>query len=205
MVNKIKKESTINKLGWLNGITWKPSPNFDNRPVKNDISLIVLHCISLPPRNFGGAYIESFFRNKLDVNLHPYFEKIIDIKVSSHFLIDRMGQVSQFVSCDKRAWHAGNSMYNERKNCNDFSIGIELEGHPDCAYTTDQYYNLSLLVYVIKKKYNIDCVRSHSNVAVPKGRKVDPGKLFNWTKYKNMKIWDLVEDLLFKKILFSHY
>ena len=149
-----------------------------------EISLLVIHNISLPPGEFGGGYIEKLFTNSLDPNDHPYFSEIYDLKVSSHLLIQRDGSLVQFVPFNKKAWHAGVSSFKGRENCNEFSIGIELEGTDENAYTDDQYRALIditkelMLVFQDIKKENIV---GHSDIAP--GRKTDPGKAFNWHYY----------------------
>ena len=149
-----------------------------------EISLLVIHNISLPPGEFGGGYIEKLFTNSLDPNDHPYFSEIYDLKVSSHLLIERDGSLVQFVPFNKKAWHAGVSSFKGRENCNEFSIGIELEGTDENAYTDDQYRALIditkelMLVFQDIKKENIV---GHSDIAP--GRKTDPGKAFNWHYY----------------------
>ncbi len=149
-----------------------------------EISLLVIHNISLPPGEFGGGYIEKLFTNSLDPNNHPYFSEIYDLKVSSHLLIERDGSLVQFVPFNKKAWHAGVSSFKGRENCNEFSIGIELEGTDENAYTDDQYRALIditkelMLVFQDIKKENIV---GHSDIAP--GRKTDPGKAFNWHYY----------------------
>ena len=114
--------------GWLDGVRWLPSPNFGERPAGEAVSLVVIHNISLPPDEFGGEWVEDFFLNRLDPAAHPYFATIADLQVSAHFYVRRDGRVIQFVGCDRRAWHAGQSCWCERANCNDYSVGIELEG-----------------------------------------------------------------------------
>ena len=149
-----------------------------------EISLLVIHNISLPPGEFGGGYVEKLFTNSLDPNDHPYFSEIYDLKVSSHLLIERDGSLVQFVPFNKKAWHAGVSSFKGRENCNEFSIGIELEGTDENAYTDDQYRALIditkelMLVFQDIKKENIV---GHSDIAP--GRKTDPGKAFNWHYY----------------------
>ena len=149
-----------------------------------EISLLVIHNISLPPGEFGGGYIEKLFTNSLDPNDHPYFSEIYDLKVSSHLLIERDGSLVQFVPFNKKAWHAGVSTFKGRENCNEFSIGIELEGTDENAYTDNQYRALIditkelMLVFQDIKKENIV---GHSDIAP--GRKTDPGKAFNWHYY----------------------
>lgn len=154
-----------------------PSPNYDKRPT-GDISLLVIHNISLPPNEFDNNYIEDFFTNQLDVNVHAYFKTIQDIRVSSHLLIKREGSIIQFVPFDKRAWHAGESSFAGRKNCNDFSIGIELQGSDDTAYEKIQYSALIKTIRELKKSYPIKHIVGHSSIAPE--RKTDPGPAFDW-------------------------
>lgn len=175
--------------GWLQSVgsdevTHVPSPNFNARPNHSDLDLIVLHNISLPPGEYGGGYIEQLFLNTLDWSAHPYFQTIKGLEVSSHCLIDRRGRVKQFVSFLDRAWHAGLSEYCGRSNCNDFSIGIELEGVDDVPYTDVQYEQLSLLITLLLKEYPRLCkeaIVGHSEIAP--GRKTDPGPAFDWRRF----------------------
>lgn len=157
-----------------------PSPNRDARPAPADISLIVLHGISLPPGRFGGDDIERLFTNRLDPGAHPYFESIATLRVSSHFLIRRGGALLQFVACTERAWHAGESMWRGRPGCNDFSIGIELEGADDVPYAPAQYAMLGRLARVLRRRYAIEDVVGHCDIAP--GRKTDPGPAFDWSR-----------------------
>ncbi len=157
------------------------SPNYNERP-NNEISLVVIHSISLPPKKFGNNYVEQFFTNTLDVNEHPYFQTLIDTKVSAHLFIKRDGEVIQFVPFDKRAWHAGRSNFAGRENCNDFSIGIEVEGSDDIAYEAKQYQTLKIALKQLKSHYHITHVVGHSNIA--SGRKTDPFDSFDWSKIK---------------------
>lgn len=159
------------------------SPNCDDRPDIDDISLIVIHGISLPPGEFGGPYIEQFFTNRLNSEQHPFFTEIKDMRVSSHALIRRDGELIQFVPFEKRAWHAGQSSYQGRERCNDFSIGIELEGTDEDKYTDQQYATLADLIASILLVYpntSQERIVGHSDIAP--GRKTDPGPGFDWTK-----------------------
>jgi len=172
------------KLGYLNEAQQLTSPNYDERP-DTELSLIVIHGISLPPTEFGGHYIDDFFSNKLDSSVHPYFEEIKNIKVSSHLLIERDGTVKQFVPFHKRAWHAGESSFNDRTCCNDFSIGIELEGADDVTYTDIQYTVLQQLCRCLQAAYpNIlkQNIVGHCDIAPE--RKTDPGVSFDWQRFK---------------------
>lgn len=157
------------------------SPNCDLRPDEADISLIVIHGISLPPGKFGNNYIDQLFSNQLDPNEHPYFKEIAGLKVSSHLLVRRDGEVIQYVPLNKRAWHAGISCYETRDCCNDFSIGIEMEGEDETPYTDIQYQVLSTLIKNLVKTYpalNIKTITGHCDIAP--GRKTDPGEAFDW-------------------------
>jgi AmpD protein len=172
----------ISNDGWLQGALHCPSPNFNDRP-ETDIDLLVLHNISLPPGQFGGGYIRDFFLNCLDTSAHPYFVEIAHLQVSAHVLIDRQGNVTQFVAFDKRAWHAGLSSWQGRGNCNDYSIGIELEGADDQCFTEAQYSVLLATVGILQDRYPAlvrERIVAHS--AVSPGRKTDPGPCFEWRR-----------------------
>ncbi len=172
---------------WLTDIRHIESPNFDERPENTTIDLLVIHAISLPPNQFGGEFIEQLFTNNLDPNKHEYFKEISDLKVSAHLLIDRKGDVTQFVPLNKRAWHAGKSIFCGREVCNDFSIGIELEGSDESEFETIQYEKLVKLTQFIQKTYpNIKKTNivGHSDIAP--GRKTDPGPYFDWDTYYNL-------------------
>ena len=169
----------------VNGVEVLSSPNFDLRPEGETVSLVVIHCISLPPGLFGGDEVERFFTNKLNISGHEYYKELEGVRVSSHFYIKRTGKIIQFVSCDKRAWHAGQSKFRERENCNDFSIGIELEGTDSSFFEDSQYEALTSLIEALRRSYPItDCV-GHSNIAIPKGRKSDPGIFFDWKRIES--------------------
>ena len=170
----------IGSDGWLTGIRRLVSPNFDARPLGESVSLIVIHGISLPPGRFGGGCIEQLFCNTLNPAADPYFESIADLRVSSHFLIDRAGMTTQFVSCQARAWHAGSSQFAGRSRCNDFSIGIELEGTDVDPYEDDQYRSLNALLRTLVRAFPVRAVAGHSEIAP--GRKTDPGAAFKWSK-----------------------
>ncbi len=160
--------------------TQMPSENFNERPDNAEISLIVIHNISLPPSEFNNAYIEDFFTNKLDASKHNYFKTLIGVKVSAHLLIKRDGTIIQFVDFDKRAWHAGESTFNNTPNCNDYSIGIELEGSNHIAYETQQYQVLNKVLSILKSHYPVADIKGHSDISP--GRKTDPGPAFKWSK-----------------------
>lgn len=162
-----------------------PSPNCDERPDDCEISLLVVHGISLPPGQYGGSEIDRFFTNTLDAGAHPYFAKIADLKVSSHLLVRRDGEVVQYVPFQKRAWHAGKSNYQGRVACNDFSIGIELEGLDDVPYTDVQYTVLVAVVKVLIDAYpglSANCLIGHCDIAPQ--RKTDPGPAFDWQRLR---------------------
>ena len=171
--------------GWLESVIHVSSPNTDLRPKNCDISLLVIHNISLPPGIFGGSFVEDFFTNNLDFTVNPYFQNLKDLKVSSHLYIKRSGQITQFVSLNERAWHAGLSVFNGRSNCNDFSIGIELEGTDEGGYTDYQYKSLVSVTSTIMTRYpaiTSDRIVGHSDISP--GRKTDPGNSFDWIRYK---------------------
>lgn len=170
--------------GWLQPARHLASPNFNQRPCADDLSLLVIHCISLPPGQYGGDAIERFFTNVLDPAEHPYFATIASLTVSAHLLIRRNGQVTQFVSFNERAWHAGQSCFEGRENCNDFSIGIELEGADTDGFTDAQYEALVNVTQVIQREYpaiTSDRITAHSTIAPT--RKTDPGPGFDWYRY----------------------
>lgn len=156
------------------------SPNTDERPAGTSIDMIVIHNISLPPNEFGGPGVIQLFTNQLDANEHPYYAEIAHLKVSAHFLIRREGELIQFASCAQRAWHAGVSSWEGRERCNDFSIGIELEGSDECVFEDAQYLTLQALIDALKKRYPIQHIVGHSEIAP--GRKTDPGPFFNWQR-----------------------
>jgi len=172
----------FNRKGVLEGAIQVASSNCDERPDGEPITLVVVHAISLPPGEFGGDAIQRLFTNTLDCTAHPYFEALRDLRVSAHFLIPRSGEVVQFVPCGKRAWHAGASCYAGRNRCNDFSVGIELEGTEDIAYTDPQYAALTALVDALYARYPITDVVAHSDIAP--GRKTDPGPSFDWERLR---------------------
>ena len=170
--------------GWCEGVHRCPSPNFNERP-DGEISLLVIHNISLPPGQFATGKVQAFFQNRLDVTEHPYFEGIKALRVSAHFLIERDGQITQFVSCLDRAWHAGISSFEGREACNDFSLGIELEGTDDQPITDAQYQALIALTRQLQQHYpqiTPQRICGHSDVAP--GRKTDPGPCFDWARFR---------------------
>ena len=170
----------INDAGFAKQAEVILSPNFDNRPNKSNINLIVIHNISLPPGIYGGNNIIDLFTNKLNPDGHEYFKSISGLKVSSHFLIRRDGVLIQFVSCLDRAWHAGESTWNQVNNCNDLLIGIELEGSDYDSFESKQYKCLEKLIQSIVKQYPIESIVGHSDISP--SRKTDPGPYFDWKK-----------------------
>lgn len=171
--------------GWLEGCTQLTSPNCEDRPANCGVDLVVVHNISLPPGEFGGPHIIDLFLNRLDPSVHPYFQDIAHLKVSSHFLIRRSGEVIQFVSTKQAAWHAGVSSWQGREKCNEFSIGIELEGTDTHLYTDAQYARLEELIVKCGDAHPslaLDAIVGHSDIAP--GRKTDPGESFDWYELK---------------------
>lgn len=172
----------LDAMGWLAGARHVVSPNCDARPEGEAIRLVVIHNISLPPGEFGGPGVEQLFTNRLDPDAHPYYAAIKDLRVSAHFFIRRDGELVQFVPCSLRAWHAGASSWQGQERCNDFSIGIELEGTDDMPFTDRQYEVLNVVLSVLRSAYAIDGMAGHSDIAP--GRKTDPGACFDWERVK---------------------
>lgn len=177
----------IDTQGIASGARFIESPNRDERPAGNTstaggITLAVIHNISLPPQQYGGDGVIALFTNQLDPEAHPYYAEIYQLKVSSHFFIRRDGSLIQFVPCNQRAWHAGVSKWKGRERCNDFSVGIELEGSDVDAFEAAQYITLNNLLIALKQTYPISDVVGHSDIAP--GRKTDPGPYFDWTQIK---------------------
>ena len=173
------------RRGWLDDAEARPSPNCDERPASAAIDLLVIHAISLPPGEFGGPYIEQLFANRLDAAAHPYFAAIDGLRVSAHFLIRRDGRLLQFVDIYARAWHAGQSSWQGRSRCNDFSIGVELEGCDDLPFEHAQYVRLSALIeslYARLPDLNRARLVGHSDIAPT--RKTDPGPHFDWSRLR---------------------
>ena len=168
------------EAGWLEGVQRAPSPNFDARPAGLAIDLVVIHAISLPPGRFGGPGITELFQNRLDPKAHPYFAAIADLRVSAHFLVRRDGSLVQYVDCGHRAWHAGVSSWRGRVRCNDYSIGIELEGCDELPFEDPQYAALLDLLARLRARYPRIRVAGHADVAP--GRKTDPGPCFDWSR-----------------------
>lgn len=174
----MKQLQDAEAAGWLHGARQVPSPNYDERPDNEPIRLIVIHAISLPPGKFGGPEILQLFTNCLDPEAHPYFYEIQGLRVSAHFLVRRDGELIQFVSCSGRAWHAGISNWKGRENCNNFSVGIELEGCDELPFEDAQYQTLNRLLADLRSRFSIEAVVGHSDIAP--GRKTDPGPCFDW-------------------------
>ena len=169
--------------GWYRHARRLDSPNFGERPAQACIDLIVIHAISLPPGQYGGGQVQQLFNNQLDWQAHPYFESIRGLQVSSHFFIARDGALWQFVSCDQRAWHAGASSYRGRTDCNDDSIGIELEGLETADFEAQQYETLIGLCAAVMQAYRVEHLAGHEHVAP--GRKNDPGPGFDWLQLRD--------------------
>lgn len=174
----------VDSEGFVRGARFIPSPNCDERSAGCAISLLVVHYISLPPGELGGPAIIEFFTNRLDPAAHPFYPSIAGTKVSAHFVIRRDGEIIQFVPCVKRAWHAGESSWKGRTRCNDYSIGVELEGTGDMPFTDAQYERLAELTIALKRRFPIADIVGHSDVAP--GRKSDPGPQFDWVRYRGM-------------------
>ena len=175
------------KSGWYQFAHRSASPNFGPRPAGADIDLVVIHSISLPPGVYDGDQVQRLFTNQLDWDQHPYFKSIEGLEVSAHFYVRRNGDLWQFVSCNDRAWHAGNSSYRGRSNCNDDSIGIELEGIEGGEFEPAQYDTLSSLCAGIAQQYPVRHVAGHEHIAP--GRKADPGSAFDWPLLQHQLGW----------------
>ncbi len=171
----------VNEKGWLSGVRRIVSPNCDIRPPGTAIELLVIHNISLPPGEFGGEAVAQLFTNTLDTEAHPDYKQLAGLKVSAHFLIRRDGTIIQFVPGNKRAWHAGVSSWRGRAACNDFSIGIELEGSDEVPFNDPQYASLIRLTRLLRRNYPIRAIVGHADIAP--GRKTDPGACFDWPRY----------------------
>ena len=183
MHSKQRSDTSVWHSGRYRPARWLASPNFGPRPDHAQIDLLVLHSISLPPGEYGGQQVQDLFTNRLDWEQHAYFKQIQGIEVSAHFYIRRTGEIWQFVSCDDRAWHAGTSHYRGRGNCNDDSIGIELEGLEGEPFEIAQYQALSVLCPAIAQRYPIAHIAGHEHIAP--GRKADPGSGFDWNLLQN--------------------
>lgn len=174
----------MDEQGWLNGVERRPSPNFNQRPAGVAIDLLVIHAISLPPGEFGGPWIDALFQNRLEPDAHPYFAGMANLRVSSHLLIRRDGRLIQYVPLMERAWHAGRSQFAGRPECNDFSIGVELEGTDFIPFTGAQYASLIRLTHRLRHLFpgiGPGRIQGHSDIAP--GRKTDPGPYFDWPGY----------------------
>lgn len=185
VVMNIKKKSMKLDNGFYLGAKWKKSPNFNSRPSSTTISLIVIHSISLPVGVYSGKYVENFFCN--DFHKMNEIFKIEPMNVSSHFFIRRNGFIVQFVNTNDRAWHAGHSSFKGKDNCNDFSIGIELEGVDNDFFSESQYIKLIQLIKCLSSNYPLENIASHESIALPKGRKNDPGPYFDYSRLKIFK------------------
>lgn len=172
----------LTEAGILEGVRYLASPNCDERPPGCAIELLVIHAISLPPGAFGGRGVFDLFMNRLDADAHPYYATIAGLRVSAHFFIRRDGEVVQFVPCARRAWHAGASTWRGRSRCNDFSLGVELEGGDDHPFEDAQYETLAAVTRVLCARYPIADIAGHADVAP--GRKTDPGPRFEWARYR---------------------
>jgi AmpD protein len=175
---------TLDAAGYVAGIARIASPNCDARPAGAAVDLLVIHNISLPPGEFGGGGIVDLFTNRLDPSAHPYYQEIAGLRVSAHFLIRRDGELLQFVSTEQRAWHAGESNWCGRSRCNDFSVGIELEGTDDRAFADAQYAALAALTQALRARYPIGDIVGHADVAP--ARKTDPGPCFDWERFRRL-------------------
>ncbi len=188
VIKKPKLQQGLWQDGWYRFAHHSKSPNFGVRPDGARVDLLVLHSISLPPGNYGGDEVRQLFTNQLDWDSHCYFQRIKNIQVSAHFYIQRNGQLWQFVSTEKRAWHAGTSSYRGRDNCNDYSIGIELEGLEGEVFEEAQYESLAALCSAIGQHLPNLHVAGHEHIAP--GRKTDPGAGFDWSRLTKMLAWD---------------
>ncbi len=185
LVHVSRRKSQRIESGWLHGARRLPSPNANARPDGCEVDLLVIHNISLPPGEFGGGNVERLFCNTLDCDTHPWFGQLRGLEVSAHLFIARCGAVTQFVPFGARAWHAGASVFEGRGNCNDFSVGIELEGTDDTPYTCEQYDVLVPVTRALMREFRGISIRrivGHSDVAP--GRKTDPGAAFDWNRYR---------------------
>jgi len=175
-------QMVIDQAGRLRGARYVESPNCDDRPAAAEVSLLVIHGISLPPGEFGGDGVLRLFTNALDWAKHPFYETLRGLRVSAHFFVRRTGEIIQFVPCGRRAWHAGQSSWRGRGQCNDFSIGVELEGVDTRPYTERQYARLVRLAAALRRRYPIAEIVGHSDIAP--GRKTDPGPAFDWGRLR---------------------
>ena len=179
------QEMNMQETGWLQGVRLLPSPNFNKRPVNVEIDLLVIHNISLPPGEFGSDNVDALFCNVLDCDADPYFDILRELRVSAHFFINRTGNVTQYVSLNDRAWHAGKSQWYNRNDCNNFSIGVELEGTDIALYTDAQYVSLTGLTQILMQFFpgiTQDRIVGHNDIAPD--RKTDPGEAFDWLRFR---------------------
>ncbi|MEZ5539292.1 MAG: 1,6-anhydro-N-acetylmuramyl-L-alanine amidase AmpD [Pseudomonadales bacterium] len=173
------------KEGWLQGVRHLPSENFNERPQNAVVDLLVIHNISLPPEQFGGDYVDALFSNTLNCDAHPYFDQLRNLRVSAHFFIKRCGEITQYVSLNHRAWHAGVSQWCDKENCNDYSIGIELEGADSIPYADQQYAALQWLTKKIRQNFpSIAMNRIVGHCDIAPDRKTDPGAAFDWKRFR---------------------
>lgn len=172
----------VDRAGWVEGVPHVCSPFFDERPPDSAVELLLIHNISLPPGVFGAGDVARLFTGTIDPAAHPYFATLAGARVSAHFFIDRAGRATQFVSCAARAWHAGASSFEGRPRCNDFSIGIELEGTDFCPFADAQYATLARLTAALRITFPLRALRGHSDVA--RERKTDPGPFFDWARLR---------------------
>ncbi len=187
MTTRAEPPAALWRDGWYRFARKLASPNFSARPPAAEIDLIVIHSISLPPGQYGGDEVLRLFTNTLDWEAHSYFKSIQGLAVSAHFYIRRSGELWQFVSCDDRAWHAGDSRYRGRDNCNDDSVGIELEGLEGGPFESAQYEALAGLCSAIAQGYPVQYIAGHEHIAP--GRKRDPGEAFDWSLLRNSLAW----------------
>ncbi len=173
--------------GWYRAARALPSPNHGPRPAGSEVDLIVVHSISLPPGKYGGDQVQALFTNTLDWDAHPYFQPLRGLQVSAHFYVRRDGRLWQFVSCDARAWHAGVSCFRGRENCNDYSVGVELEGLEGEPFEPAQYATLARLCRALARRYPIEAIAGHQHIAP--GRKHDPGPGFDWRHLQGLLRW----------------
>jgi AmpD protein len=184
-VHRGERRITLDVKGLAWGARFIPSPNCDERPPETKVTLVVIHNISLPPGEFGGDAIIQLFTNTLDHGAHPFYDTLRGLRVSAHFLVRRTGELLQFVLCSRRAWHAGLSSWRRRPCCNDFSIGIELEGTDLTPYAEEQYRQLTRLALALEQRYPIRDIVGHSDIAP--ARKTDPGPAFDWDRFRALR------------------
>jgi AmpD protein len=200
-LNSMPNELVLGTDGWCRNTLCEPSPNFDDRPNDVAVSLLVIHNISLPIGQFGASHIADLFCNRLDIGADPSFEELRGVRVSAHFLIGRDGALTQFVSTNARAWHAGVSFFSGRQRCNDFSIGIELEGSDLESFAVRQYEMLTMLTLALQKAYPLTDVVGHEHISP--GRKTDPGPYFDWALYRKLLIRCEPQALTHRELRFS--